>query len=74
MVLMKLGSQREVAQLDVGRGFIYYGIRHADRDLLLISPRVALQITVERLISTIEVLNLVEFFEKADSYRRAIAS
>jgi hypothetical protein len=35
---------------------------------------VALQIIVERLISTIEVLNLVEFFEKADSYRRAIAS
>jgi len=52
-----------------GAEFIYYGIRHADRDLLLISPRVALQITVERLISTIEVLNLIEFFEKTDSYR-----
>jgi hypothetical protein len=34
----------------------------------------ALQIIVERLISTIEVLNLVEFFETTNGYRHAIAS
>ncbi len=67
-------GQREVAQHGAGRGFVYRDIRHADRHFLLIRPRMALQIIVERLVSTIEVLYFIGFFETTNRDCHAIAS
>jgi hypothetical protein len=67
-------GQREIAEHGMGRCFINRNIRYPNRDLLLIRPGVAPQIDVERFITAVKALYIVEFFEMTDRNGQLSAS
>lgn len=68
------GGQREIAEHSMGRRFINGNIGDSNRDLLLIRPGVAPQIIVERFITAIKALYIVELVEMTDRNGQLSAS
>src|SRR5215475_6658381 len=59
-------GQSEVAENDRGSRFVYSDIGHSDRDLLLIRPRVLLEVVVEEFVFAVEVLDNIMLLQSAN--------